>query len=738
MSSQENSFRQRLLATFKVEAQEHFKTIASGLVRLETPHPPEAEREIVETIFRAAHNLKGAARAVNITDIEALCRSLEDVFEAWKQKGARRSPECFDTLHRVVDIMRVVLYSLEEGGAPVAQGQILSLVQEMAAIESQKQGPGERGEGHRVSALSPVQQPPASAAETVRISTEKLNALLLQAEEMVSAKSAAGLHHADLRELASMFTLLKKECARVSVDAAGSQKDSLIWIKAHIKAMEEKFTSMKKAALQHSKSVDRMVDSLLADVKGAAVLPFSTILEGFPLLVRNIVRDQGKEVELRIQGEGIEIDRRILEEIKDPLIHLLRNSMDHGIETPEKRVGQGKARWGVIKISVSQRDAGKVEIIVSDDGKGIDPAKVRDAAVRDGQISQAEADSLDEQGVLSLSFRSGVSTSPRVTDLSGRGLGLAIVREKVEKLRGVISIESNPGAGTVFRMLLPTTAATFRGVLVRVSGQVFILPTMNVERVVRIRDEEIRTVENRETICLGGCPLSYVRLENILELPLKRLKNKAGGDSGYTSVLVLAVAERRIAFGVDEILREEEVLVQGLGRQLSRVRNVAGAAVSGSGSPAPVLNVADLMRSALKMAVAGMPAEAPAELPGRKRRAILVVEDSITSRILLKNILESAGYDVRTAVDGIDAMTTLKTEVFDLVVSDIDMPRMDGFELTERIRAEKGFSGLPIVLITALEKREDRERGISAGANAYMVKSSFNQSNLLEIVRRLI
>jgi two-component system chemotaxis sensor kinase CheA len=420
--------------------------------------------------------------------------------------------------------------------------------------------------------------------------------------------------------------------------------------------------------------------------------------------------------------------------MKDPLIHILRNCIDHGIEKPTVRRKKHKAPIGTINVAIAQKDGGKVEIVVADDGAGIDVGKVQASAHRLGLASAKSADKLGEREALALIFQSGVSTSPIITDISGRGLGLAIVREKIERLDGTIEIESHPDAGTIFRMVVPLTLAVFRGVLVRAGGQLFVIPLRNIECVVRVAEKDIRTVENRETILFGGQAVSLARLGDVLELPGNNSANEAD-DTIQAAILGLGLA--RIAFQVDAVLGEQEVLVKTLGRQLARVRNVAGACVLGTGQVAVVLNVADLMKSAVQQTIAGRApiAEQPAET---QQRSILVVEDSITSRALLKNILASAGYRVTTAVDGIDGYTALKTATFDLVVSDVEMPRMDGFDLTARIRSDKHLSQLPVVLVTALESREHREHGIDVGANAYIVKSSFDQSNLLEVVGRLV
>ena len=421
-----------------------------------------------------------------------------------------------------------------------------------------------------------------------------------------------------------------------------------------------------------------------------------------------------------------------MEEFKDPLIHLLRNCIDHGIEKPAERLKKGKPSEGTIVISIIQKDSGTVELAITDDGIGIDVNKVREAAVKRDVITSEAADKLSETQVLSLIYVSGVSTSPIMTDISGHGLGLAIVQEKVEKLHGSLTVETVPDAGTTFLILLPLTLATFRGILIRVDDHFFILPTASVERVLRVKKEEIHTVENRETISFNSQIVSLVRLSDVLAIPRG---STIEHSSPYMPLAIVSNAGKRLAFEVDEIVNEQEVLVKNLGRQLSRVRHIMGASVLATGKVVPILNVADLMKSAVKITPVGEQVKKTAQT---KQKSLLVVEDSITARTLLKNILEMAGYAVKTAIDGVDAFTILRTGEFDLVISDVDMPRMNGFDLTEKIRGDKKLGEIPVILVTALESREHRERGIAVGADAYIVKSSFDQSNLLAVIQRFI
>jgi two-component system chemotaxis sensor kinase CheA len=505
------------------------------------------------------------------------------------------------------------------------------------------------------------------------------------------------------------------------------------WNHDYFRLLESKVAALNRTAEQDRLIVTKLVDDLLEDSKKLLMLPLVTLGALFPKVVRDLCRDQGKEADLVIRGEEVEIDKRVLEEMKDPLIHLLRNCVDHGIETPEERRRLGKPPRASITLSVSRVNDNKVELLVSDDGGGIDIEKVKESAIKHGFISSEEASRLGESEAMALIFRADVSTSPMITRLSGRGLGLAIVREKTEKLGGSVSVESRRNVGTKIRIALPIALATFRGILVEVANRLFVVATAQVERVARFKPDDIQTVENQETLSLNGRALALARLADVLELPSVQ-RNEDQPKS--TPVIILGAGDQRVAFAVDDVLDEQEVLVKRLGKPLARVRNIAGATVLGSGRIAPILNVADLLKSARKVGgVARVKAAAkPAEM---KAKSILVIEDSITSRTLLKGILESAGYQVKTAVDGMEGFTTLRAERFDLVVSDVEMPRLDGFGLTERIRADKKLAELPVVLVTALETREDRERGIDVGANAYLVKSNFDQSDLLEAVRRL-
>jgi two-component system chemotaxis sensor kinase CheA len=503
---------------------------------------------------------------------------------------------------------------------------------------------------------------------------------------------------------------------------------------AECRALGARVASIHRALRQDQFTANKLVDDLLADSKKLLMLPVSSISIIFPKIVRDLCRDQGKEADLVIEGGDFEIDKRVLEEMKDPLIHVLRNCVAHGIETPEQRRRHGKSARARIQLSVSPVNGNKVEIRVSDDGAGVNLARVKESAVAHGAIGAHEAARLNESEILELVFRSDVSTSPMITQISGRGLGMAIVRQSAEKLGGKVAIESQPNAGATVRILLPVALATFRGLILDAAGQLFIVPTAQVSRVARFRPADVKTVENRETLSLNGAAVALARLGDILGLAPLPVPDEAPSSS---PAIVVGEGDQRVAFAVNEVLDEQEVLVKRFTKPLVRVRDVAGAAVLGSGRVALILNLADLLKSARGVSRAPV-AEAAKKSVAADSKAILLAEDSITSRMLLKGILESAGFRVQTAVDGLDALSSLRAQPFDLVVSDVEMPRLNGFELTARIRADKKLAEIPVILVTALETPTDRERGLDAGANAYLVKRSFDQSNLLDAVRRLV
>lgn len=732
-----------LMETFRLEAQDHIGALSALLVALENEEGAAERRQLVESIFRRMHTLKGAAHAVNLAGIASSCQDLESLLADLKRGDIPLNLDLFDRLHVDIDNLSARIFAPPGGGAPEWKPEPAHPLG-----NAEKDGPMPQegvSDANRAAERHAAPTEKAPTVETVRVPTRLLESLLLQAEELVSTKLAASVF---VEELAAAATDLAGHCNARSraLDLAGTalRKPGSDGKVSRLAALVQEFCeserhteirlrSLEKSAERNLWALRGMIDPLLEEMKKLHLLPFSTLTEPFSKVIRDLARELDKEAELTCSGGELEIDRRILAELKEPLLHIIRNVVDHGIEKSPERAQRGKPAKGRISIDLRLQDANRAELVVSDDGGGIDLAQVKETALKLELLTPEAYERISDSEALQLVFESGLSTSPIITSLSGRGVGLAIVRDSLEKLGGHVTVDSRPGHGTEFRLMLPLSFALIRGLQVETGGRVCILPAANVELTSRLPRDEIRSVENRETVLLGGEVISLVSLARVLELGDR---GEADND-GFQQVVLLQAADKRIAFAVDQVVGVLEVLVKPLGSQLSRVRNVAGATVLGNGCVVPILNINDLLRSALLGPARGvlMAEHAPRTRP--KRLSVLVVEDSITSRTLLKNILESSGFQVTTAIDGSDALSQLKTGSFDIVVSDVEMPRMDGFDLTAAIRGDSRWTGLPVVLVTGLESRADRERGIDVGANAYVVKSSFDQSSLIEVIQKL-
>jgi two-component system chemotaxis sensor kinase CheA len=789
---QKDEFIKQLQAAFKTEAAERLDVMGAGLVALEKQAGTDQQKAILESVFREAHSLKGAARAADYREIEKLCQSIETVFDKIRYGALAARRELFDILQDSVKAMEAYLAGLEKGRPPAGKSKLAELGAALKGLtghggadentgaepiferscepedEIVKTGKKELSEpqaaGRQQIESGNASDPEAPgiqnifnplSTQTIRIGAGKLDAILHQAQEMVALKLTAGQNKNCFRELVKSFRNLeknwngidseKRSLRKLIQEMNGSQEmakisscldNILAFFNSNnetVKMLSQELSAMAKAEDLFHWSLGRMVDDLLDNTKQAMMLPFSGLMTGLVRMVRDIGGSQGKDVDLIVKGGEVEIDRRILERLKDPLVHLLRNAIDHGVEDTQDRVQKGKTSKATINLSVFQYQGDEVRIQLSDDGRGIDLDNIRKTAVQRGLISTEEAKQLDDPKTIDLIFKSSLSTAGQVTDMSGRGLGLAIVQESIEHLDGNLTVETRQGEGTSFLLKLPVSLATFRGVLVRTGGRLFVIPSSRVERVLRVKGVDIQTVENRPTIRVDGRLIVYKSLADVLGLSTA---NDEKDDMEFETVMVLGTANKQIAYQVDEVLGEQEGLVKNLGKQLKGVPNIMGATVLGSGRPVPILMVRELLEADKAADVTCVKVRPSVEKDKHDKASILIAEDSVTSRILLANILESAGYSVKTTVDGKEAYTTLKSETFDLVVSDVEMPRMNGFELTKKIRSDAMLTDTPVILVTGLGSSEDRERGIDAGADAYIVKNDFDQNNLLRAVRR--
>jgi len=758
MNDRERELRNRLLATFGVEAEEHVSALYDQLMKLERATSPEEIAPIIESAFREVHSLKGAARAVNIDSIERVCQGMESVFAAMKRNTLQVTPPLLDVLMRATRLVQ----QLKTSNESPASAPAIAIAPMLTALSDGLQGrlPATNPATADAPPPRPAPDPPKPATgplaiaapsreverptmETVRVATETLDAVRQQTEELVAEKAALTRLATELSDLHAIVSAWRKQWSQASGELRGGPvswseerlREFLDANGAFADRLHTGIGNIARMANQSQRSFSAKADGLADDSRKLLMLPCSWLMDGLRHIVRDLGRDLGKDIDFSVAGGDIEIDRRILVELKDPFVHILRNCLDHGIETPAERSRAGKATRGKITVSIVRTPGSRIAIRVADDGRGIDTSKVRAAATKVGAMSSDELSHQSAREAMNLIFRSDVSTSPMITDVSGRGLGLAIVRQKVEALGGTVSVDSQLGGGATLTLALPNSLATFRGVVVRLGAYFFVVPTANVERAVRVSPAEIRSVEHREIVHLSGDALPIVRLSAALGFAQRATPSD---PLAKMPALLVVSGHLRLVIVVDEIWQEQVVLVKSLGPHLRRLPALTGATLLGNGKVAPVLDGPELLRAAVRSAEAGSVIASAPKTQEQTKRSILVAEDSITSRTLLRGILESSGYAVETVVDGVEALAKLRVGRFDLVVSDVDMPRMNGLVLTSKIRADKNLADLPVVLVTSLESREDRERGVEVGASAYIVKRNFEQSNLLEVIRRLL
>lgn len=773
-ANKEQEFLKRLRTVFRTEAEERLHSLSTGLVELENTVDEKKNTVIIEGLFRETHSMKGAARSVNLKDIESICQQMESVFLGIKQSEITLSQELFGLLLNSTDCItelvsnidnvdiqpdKTLISNLCEQLKKAANGHILPLKQTAndmtfekdavlkatispEPVEPPTKSKKKLSDKENIITESSKKTKEVMTKETVRIPISKLEPLLFQAEELIQLKTSANIRVIEANNILNELVLFKGELGSINEKIDSIANKIPEWTILQLNNLILNTSSFRGKLIKDHRDLQLIVDEHLKAMKQLLMLPVSTIVDILPRLVRDLSYDQDKEIELVINGSELEIDKRILDELKDPLIHLIRNCVDHGIKTPKERLEQNKPKSGKIIISFNAKDSQHLEIIVSDDGIGIDTDKLRASAAKAGILSEQMIETMDTDEISQLIFRSGISTSRVITDVSGRGLGLAIVKEKIENLKGAVSFESKINVGTTFKIELPMSLSTFNGILVRVQEYCYILPLSNIEYVSQILQEDIKTIESKETILFRDEILSLVKLSVIVGLAEKKIDTvnrnvKADGTANYLPVVIIRSLNKRIAVLIDEVLGVEEILVKSLGKQLKQVHNFSGSTILGSGNVVPILNCAELIESSLNPAIVSMLPSMSSKTQSVAKR-ILVADDSITARMMIKNILESSGYDIATAVDGMDAFIQLRSNDYDLLVSDVDMPRMSGFELTEKIRSDKKLADLPVILVTALESKQDWEHGIEVGANAYILKSSFDQSNLLEIMSRLL
>jgi len=483
-----------------------------------------------------------------------------------------------------------------------------------------------------------------------------------------------------------------------------------------------------------------VTDRLHDQIRRTRMLPLTTLFNPLPLQIREMARLAGKQVVLDLDDGGAEADRQVLERLREVLLHLLRNAVDHGIEMPEVRSRRGKQPLGRISLQASV-SGDHLLLTLGDDGGGLEVETIRQRALTQGYLNEADSTRASDVELVDLIFVSGFSTRQTVSKLSGRGVGLDVVRSQVERMQGRVAVQSTPGHGCSFTISVPLSLTSSHGLLLHVGSATYMLPLDAVQRIVPILPGQIQKIENRAAILLDNRPIALVHLADLLARDDHRPANLNKPSPNRAIALILGSGERQVACMVDGVIGEQELVIYRLPPPLQRVRFIAGATILADGEVVPILDLVDLLRAAIGSHRIISLTTNPVVV-NQRRPLILVVDDSVTTRTLEKNILEAAGYQVQMATDGQEALQVLRRLPEDnpchLLLSDVDMPRLNGFELTSQVRADSKLKHLPIVLVTSLDTPADRERGISAGADAYIVKRAFDQQTLLETIAQLI
>ncbi|EFO79745.1 CheA signal transduction histidine kinase [Oscillochloris trichoides DG-6] len=744
---------------FREETVENVRVLNDGLLALESLSETQARREQIDRIFRAVHTIKGSARMLGFETVGRLAHEMESILSEMRQGRRDLDHDLASRLLRCGDgLLTLTTAAIEGQPANLDVEALIRLIQNPAQPPEAPAAPPPPApapppppaapppEPSPAPPPTPSPRPPmappttrSGGGRTVRVRIDRLDRMLnLTGELMVSqqalvnhAEEISQLRHA-INQQSRTIHELEEELNQLRFSASqrhaldqrlGAIHEVTQQIQHHIQRQSERIA-------RHLNQSDLLVRDLEQEVMAARLVPIATIYAGLPRLVRDVADATGKMARIDLRGETVELDRKVLELLQDPLMHLIRNAVDHGIELPNQRQAAGKSATGTITIE-AEAASSEVRVLIRDDGQGIDPAKLRERAVRMGLLRSDDATRLSDTEALELIFQPGFSTAQMVTDISGRGVGMDVVRANINELGGHVEIESQLGHGTQITLTLPLTLVTTRVILVQVGQMSFALPASGCRGTTWVQADQVRTLEGQPTLLYAGQDLMVRSLGAILGVS----SNHSLTSHTRMPALLIGSAQRMLVVLVDSLLDEREAVVKPLGPLLAKQRIYSGAMQLGDGSLVLLINPLVLMQ----MSTTPHPLVA-AEAPSRPRRQaqLLVCDDSFTTREMIRSILQSAGYRVTAAVDGADALDKLRSQAYDLVVSDVEMPRVDGFQLTTRIRNELALPDLPVVLITSLASEEHRRRGLEAGAHAYIVKSQFDQGSLLSVIQQLL
>ncbi|MGB6014660.1 MAG: hybrid sensor histidine kinase/response regulator [Nodosilinea sp.] len=751
-----------LRGIFKTASEERLQTLDEGLLHLEK-HPEDLAA--IAALMREAHTLKGDSNMLGVGDLGKIAHQVEHILGAVSRGEEGLTGDVCDRLAHGMAAMKQLVHEATTGentgvnvfyvlaelmGAPTPpQPKSKPPTPPLPPPETQNSPP----------APPPTHDDPTAALttasnyriETIRVPTRSLDALMTQSGELTVTKIRVA-HR--LAEIDTITNLWEEWCRDLFMNRFlfhEAQQGKPVWrqlesfhsrSEQHLEQLGTLVSQLSSALYEDTTRLDMITDGLEEGIRTLRLLPLSTIFNLFPRLVRDLARQEGKQVELVIEGGDTRADKRILEEMKDPLLHMIRNAIDHGIETPADRLRRGKPEVATITLRGYQTPT-SIVLEVSDDGRGLDLDSIKQTAVRRGLYRPEDLDLLTPGQIQELILSPGFSTRTMVTEISGRGVGLDVLRSNVERLKGNIEVQSTPGQGCTLRIQMGTTLATAHVLLVTAHRQTYALPVEFVQTACLVQAQDIFTLEGHNTIIHDDRPVSVARLSDLLGLPGREAEGQGRSSNQRLSCIILQAGQDRLGIFVDALTDEQDVVLKPQSQLLKRIRYISGATILGTGEVCMVLNPQDLIGAVRhRVGRTALPDQGAAlatnPLAPQRPKSILLVEDSIATRTQEKRILESAGYEVVTAVDGIDGFTKLQSRAFDAVISDIQMPNLDGLGLTQRIRQHREYNEMPVVLVTTLASDDDRRRGAEAGASAYITKGSFSQDVLLETLDRLI
>jgi len=739
-----------LLDLFRGEVETNTAVLSDGLLALERG----AGAQAIEPLMRAAHSVKGAARIVGVECATSLAHAMEDCLVAAQGGRVTLDAAAIDLLLRATVTLAQIGRAAESNAAVAAweaghRDTLGATIATLKGVTAGQPAPAPPPRAAAPAAAPAEAEPPAARPapgtaardRVVRVTATDIDRLMgFASESLIESRQL----HAFVDSLRGI--LQKQDRLAKALDdlgnavRTGAPQDEIAAQLADCRTYaDECHQSLSDRSVDcdgHARRLDDSSSRLYREVVASRMRPFSDVLSGFPRMIRDLARSLGKRVRLEVVGESTKVDRDILDRLEAPLNHILRNAVDHAMETPAERVAAGKPDEGCIRVDARHR-AGMLLITISDDGRGIDTERIRRKSVERGLVAGDLAARLTPAELLDFIFLPGLSTAESVTEISGRGVGLDVVQTTMQEFGGSVRVFTELGRGTRFTLQLPITLSVIRAVVVSIAGEPYAFPLTRIERIARVNRRDVQMLEGRPYFSFEDHHVGLLEAHEVLEL------DGQGLAADELPVLVLSDRSFRYGLVVERFMGEQDLVVRRLDPRLGKVSDIAAAAIMNDGSPLLIIDVDDMLRSIEKRLQAqgfGQLAAAPAApTPSTApRKRVLVVDDSITVREVERQLLANRGYEVATAVDGVDGWNSLRNGVFDLVISDVDMPRMNGIELVRNIRQDVKLRSLPVVIVSYKDREEDRMRGLEAGANSYLTKSSFHDDTLIQTVEDLI